>query len=185
MTITETKKIISIMVFTYPNFKPANVAQTIEIWANMLVDYPYQVIEAALKAYIMTDTSGFAPSISQLIALTRKFDGDAMEAGEAWALVRRAISKGTYYSEEEYAKLPPDVQRAVGSARQLYVWATDEDYNESVISSNFKKNYNIVLERSRQEALIPQNVMNVLKGDKRYDIEGSNTGILEDKASNI
>ena len=48
------------------------------------------------------------------------------------------------------------MQRAVGSANQLRVWASDTGYNEAVESSNFKKIYNVLVNRQREEEKYPQ-----------------------------
>lgn len=66
MTRDETKKIIMLISATYPNFKPMDLTFTVDAWAMMLVDYDYNRVAAALKDYITSDTSGFAPSIGQL-----------------------------------------------------------------------------------------------------------------------
>lgn len=76
MTRDETKKIIMLISATYPNFKPADLTFTVDAWAVMFEGYDYNRVEAALKDYITSDTSGFAPSIGQLVdkmhALTKR-----------------------------------------------------------------------------------------------------------------
>ena len=51
----------------FPNYKPPDKTVAVNTWFLMLSDYPYQQVQMALKAYIATDTSGFAPSIGQII----------------------------------------------------------------------------------------------------------------------
>ena len=67
MTKEETKKILRIMYNCFQNFRPSNIAETTEVWEMMLSDYTYQQISVALKSYILSDTSGFAPTIGQLV----------------------------------------------------------------------------------------------------------------------
>ena len=67
MTNEEVKKIIGTMILAYPNYKPDNMSMLIELWKEMLSEYTYQQVATALKAYIASDTSGFAPSIGQLV----------------------------------------------------------------------------------------------------------------------
>ena len=157
----ETKKIIRIMCASYPNYKPADISETIDVWASMLSEYSYEHIAAALKTYIATDTSGFAPSIGQLIqkanSLVKK-DGELNEI-EAWTLVSKALRNGYYGAEEEFAKLPPTVQKAVGSPAQLRMWATtDESSVESVISSNFMRTYKAEVKRAEEYERLPEDV---------------------------
>ena len=68
MTREETVKIIRIMVDSYPNYKPNDISETVDVWHMMLSDYDYNLVAMALNAYILSDTSGFAPSIGQLVA---------------------------------------------------------------------------------------------------------------------
>ena len=67
MTRDETVKIIRIMCDCYPNYKPSNLSETVDVWQMMLNEYDYSQISMALKTYVHSDTSGFAPSIGQLI----------------------------------------------------------------------------------------------------------------------
>ena len=68
MTREETVKIIRIMCDCYPNYKPNDLSETVDVWTMMLEEYPYEQIAVSLKAYVLSDTSGFAPSIGQLIS---------------------------------------------------------------------------------------------------------------------
>lgn len=66
MTREETVKIIRIMVDSYPNYKPNNISETVDVWQMMLKEYSYRQVSVALKEYILTENSGFAPSIGQI-----------------------------------------------------------------------------------------------------------------------
>lgn len=152
MTIVETKKIIAVMLVSYPNFKPSDVDSMADTWSKMLSEYSYSQVSMALKAYILSDTSGFAPSIGQLVAKIQSVaQPQELSEMEAWSLVSKAIRNSSYNSVEEFAKLPPLVQKTVGLPGQLRTWALDENYNEQVVSSNFIKCYRN--EVSRQEEL--------------------------------
>lgn len=105
MTREETKKIVMIISASYPNWKPQDLKFTVDTWALMLEEYDYNQIAVALKAYIASDTSGFAPSIGQLIdkmhILTYK---NEMNELEAWNMLYKAICNSGYNSECEFAK---------------------------------------------------------------------------------
>ena len=161
MTRDEVKRIIQIMCTTYPNYHPANLSDTVDVWAMMLEDFTYQEISLALKAYILTDTSGFAPSVGALVSKVRKTE--ELNELEAWALVSKALRNGTYGAEEEFAKLPPIVQKAVGSPYNLRQWAqTDVESVENVIQSNFIKTYRNVAKRESELIALPANIRNAL-----------------------
>lgn len=156
----ETKKIIRIICASYPNYKPADISETIDVWANMLSEYSYEHIAVALKSYIATDTSGFAPSIGELIQKANSLlENGKLNEIEAWTLVSKALRNGYYGAEEEFAKLPLLVQKAVGSPAQLRMWATtDESSVESVISSNFMRTYKAEVKRAEEYARLPEDV---------------------------
>lgn len=71
MTREETVKIIRIMVDSYPNYKPNDISETVDVWQMMLEEYSYQEVSAALKEYILTEKTGFAPSIGQIANLVK------------------------------------------------------------------------------------------------------------------
>jgi hypothetical protein len=49
----------------YPNYKPSNLSETVDVWNMMLEEYDYSQISMALKTYVHSDTSGFAPSMTE------------------------------------------------------------------------------------------------------------------------
>lgn len=164
MTREETKKIIRIICDSYPNYRPSNLSETVDVWSSMLDSFSYQQISVALKAFILTDTSGFAPSIGQLVQMIKKAEQkDEMNELEAWTMVSKAIRNSSYHAEEEFAKLPPLVQKAVGSPRQLQNWSqTSLESIETVVQSNFLKTYRGVYKREQELQALPENVRNAL-----------------------
>ena len=162
MTRDETVNIIRVMVDSYPNYKPNNLSETVDVWHTMLSDYDYNLVSMALKSYILSDTSGFAPAIGQIVAkihfITQPQELNEMEA---WSLVSKAIRNSIYNSADEYAKLPPIVQKAVGLPSQLMQWAIDDSYNESVVSSNFMRCYRIELAREKEMSMLPEDARQI------------------------
>ena len=173
MTREETVKIIRIMVDSYPNYKPNNISETVDVWQMMLSDYDYNLVAMALKAYILSDTSGFAPSIGQLVAkiqiLTKPQELSEMEA---WSLVRKAIGNGNYGSVEEFEKLPPTVQKAVGSADMIKRWAmSDSNEVSTVIQSNFLRSYRTAVKSDEEYAKMPEDVKKLISSIPTVQIE--------------
>lgn len=157
MTRENVQDLLAMIQGTYPNYKPADKTATINAWLMALEEYDKNQVAAAFKMYLKSNSSGFAPSPGQLIEniqiLTRPQDLNEMEA---WSLVSKALKNGYYGAEEEFAKLPPIVQKAVGQPSQLRAWATDEEYDESVVSSNFMRSYRSELARAQQISKLPQ-----------------------------
>lgn len=177
MTREETVKIIRIMVDSYPNYKPNDISETVNVWCMMLSDYTYEQVSIALKAYITSDTSGFAPAIGQLIAKIQSVtQPHELNEIEAWALVSKAIRNSSYNSVEEYAKLPPLVQKAVGLPEQLRTWAIDENYNEEVVMSHFCRCFRGEVARHQELSKMPSEVQRIV-----IDVsKGSYVAQLED-----
>lgn len=181
MNREETKKIIRIMVDSYPNYKPSDLSETIDVWCMMLEDFTYQQVSLALKAYILSDTSGFAPSIGALVGKMQMINAPkALGDIEAWAMVRKAINNGIWGAEEEFAKLPETVQKAVGSAGQLRQWAnTQIDTIETVVSSNFMRAYRAETKRAEEIARMPVEVQKLIsRTNLQPQLENSSTGLL-------
>lgn len=165
MTRDETVEIIRIMCDCYPNYKPNNLSETVDVWQMMLDEYSYNQVSIALKAYVTSDTSGFAPSVGeivakiQLVSQPQELDGMA-----AWGLVSKALRNGTYGAVEEFNKLPPLVRQAVGIPDNLKNWATS-DYQtiETVIQSNFLRTYEVIVKRETEISRMPGNIKSLIE----------------------
>lgn len=165
MTREETVKIIRIMCDCYPNYKPNNLSETVDVWQMMLDEYSYNQVSIALKAYVTSDTSGFAPSVGEIVAkiqlLSQPQELDEMAA---WGLVSKALRNGTYGAVEEFNKLPPLVKQAVGMPDNLKNWATS-DYQtiETVIQSNFLRTYETIVKRANEMNRMPDNIKSLIE----------------------
>lgn len=154
MTRDEVKDLLNVMSATYPNYNPANKTMTVNVWFDVMQDIDGVAAMAALKAYIRSDRSGFAPCPAQIIGLLQDIATPQMNENEAWSIVRSAISDGIYHSQERFDKMPEAVQKAVGSPKQIEIWASDPEFNESVIQSNFMRSYRTETERAKKNAVI-------------------------------
>jgi hypothetical protein len=68
MTRDSVIQMLMIIQASYPNYKPPDKTVTVNMWHEMLQEYDEASAMTALKEFIKTDTSGFAPSIGQIIA---------------------------------------------------------------------------------------------------------------------
>lgn len=173
MTREEVKKLMVIIVNTYPNFKPSNLSVTVDIWLEILRGYPYEAMMTALKTYIVTDKSGFAPSIGQIIDKMNVVDDyTELNEMEAWALVSRALRDSSYHAQERFDELPPNVRKAVGSPENLMAWGRDENYNENVAQSQFIKCYRNVLQQKKELSRMPMEVRALIESTMNKMITG-------------
>lgn len=172
MTRDEAKKLIMVMTAAYPNYHPQDLTQTVDAWAALLSDYEYKPVAEALQRYILSDRSGFAPSIGQLTAILAEKDNQFMEPLAAWALVFKAIGRSGYGSVEEFEKLPPEIQEAVGSAANLYEMSQmDTGTVNSVEQSHFISAYRAVINRRKVDIALPPK-LRLYGGQKQEAIEG-------------
>lgn len=165
MTREEVKQLLAIIQAAFPNFKVADKTTAVNAWLMLLEEYPANDVMLAYKAFCKNDNSGFAPSVSQLISqLEKPKELAVMDDAKAWDLVKKAIMRSTYHSQEEFDRLPPTIQKAIGSANMLYSWAIDENYADGVISSQFLKNYRQVCQRQKDYDRLPRELQNRIEG---------------------
>ncbi len=161
MTLTETKKALAVIQEIYPRFMDGRHADTTAaIWAKLFPSEEYAQVEGAILAFVASDVKGFAPSIGQIKDKIAQMQADnTLDEAGAWALVAAAMRNGIYGSEKEFAKLPFDVQRAVGSPSQLRDWAMmDTETVNSVVCSNFMRSYRARATHTRELQKLPDGV---------------------------
>ena len=165
MTETEVRKLLAMTQAVYPNYNPPSREAAVNAWLMCLSEYDNNVVMAAFKAYITTDTSGFAPSIGQLIDKIQTISQpQELDGMTAWGLVSKALRNGTYGAVEEFNKLPPLVKQAVGMPDNLKNWATS-DYQtiETVIQSNFLRTYETVVKRVNEINRMPDDIKSLIE----------------------
>lgn len=156
----------------YPNYKPNNLTETVDVWNMMLSDYTYEQISVALKAYILSDTNGFAPGIGQLVDRVNTFSQpQELNELEAWSLVYKAIRNSGYNSEYEFSILPEVVRKAVGTPNQLRMWAMDENFNEQVVSSHFIRCYRSEIAKDKDFRKMPANIQSLISDNSKAQID--------------
>ena len=90
---------------------------------------------------------------------------------EAWAMVSKALHNSLYGYREEFDKLPPEVQGAVGNAEMLREWARlDEDEVQTVVASNFQRSYRARARTVREFGKLPASVRETLPALGQFGI---------------
>lgn len=175
MTRDETKQILMRIQTTYPNWKPqGDLSLVIDVWHEYLEAYNYGEILGAVKAYVLSDISGFAPTVGQIVGklhgMMKAIEPEISEL-EAWSMVSKAIRNGYYGAEKEFDNLPPLVQKAVGSPANIRNWSqTEMKAIETVVMSQFLSTYKAVCKRENELSMIPNNVK--LELHERLKLEG-------------
>ena len=170
MTKKEVVMVLAVLKSAYPHsFKELsaddNVAM-VNLWERQFANEDAKIVSAAIDSLISIRTVGYSPTIGEVKEEIRKIKTpEELDELAAWALVSKACSNGIYGYREEFAKLPPEVQRAVGSPEQIRAWAMMEaDTVESVVASNFQRNYRAKQIRENEMQKLPPNVQSFIGG---------------------
>ena len=164
MTRDETIDLLSVLKAAYPNFyrdmTRKDADHVISLWADMFEDEPVEVVALAVKAHIAADTKGFPPHIGAIKdAIVKIMQPEEMTEIEAWNMVRKAIRSYSWDAKEQFDKLPPVLQRLVGSPNQLVEWGQmDAEVVSSVVASNFQRSYKVRAKKEQEFLALPSAV---------------------------
>ena len=170
MTRDETIAIMGILKTAYPSFyrdmTRETALQAIALWTEMFANDRADIVTAAVKTLIKTRKEGYPPTVGEVSEVIRELkDGKGMTEQEAWSLVEKACTRGIYDYEEEFYKLPPVVQKAVGSPLMIREWALmDASTVKSVVASNFQRSFRVMQRREEELAMLPEDVKAMLGG---------------------
>lgn len=182
MNYDETLRIMAVLRAAYPRYysgqSRTDVEAAVNLWMAIFEDTPYNVVAAAVQAFIADDDKGFPPAVGQINRRVREIvEPERMTEQEAWTLVKRACENSGYEWQKEYDKLPEDVRRCVGDALTLREWALMpvEEF-ETVVASNFMRSYREKREVRRRREAIPPSMRELLaewaEGKKKQLTEG-------------
>lgn len=177
MTKNEAAVVVKMISTLYPNeyakISPESMKLVVELWAATCEGYSGEQVSAALRQFMANDTSGFAPKPGQLIQYIHAPEDERdLSESDAWALVVKAASNAIYHAEEEWAKLPPLVQKAVGTSYILREMAMEPVENNTVNESHFRRSYRAELERERAKRRMPPSTWKALTGGDAPALEG-------------
>lgn len=178
LTYKETLQIMAILKTAYPSYYKggSNPEQAAALWTELFADDDALVVATAVKTFIANDEKGFPPAIGQIKKLVIDLTTEKeMTELEAWGLVSRALRNSAYNSREEFQKLPPVVQRIVGSPETLRDWAqADTNELQTVIASNFQRTYRAMAKSEREFLALPQSTNDILsKLAGKFDMQNA------------
>lgn len=168
MTYDETLKIFAVLKANYSNFfknlSRIDAEAQVSLWAEMFADTPYEMVGLAVKTFIATDVEGYPPNVGrikrELMKLTEK---EQMTEQEAVSLIMKATRNGLYRAKEEYEKLPPVLQRLVGSPEQIRAWARmPADELQTVVASNLMRSYRAIAKKEEEYQALPSSIKKLL-----------------------
>jgi hypothetical protein len=168
VTRQEALAVMAMLKTAYPNFykdlSKEDINATVNLWATMFSEEPIQVVTEAIKALMCT--LKYPPTIADVkekIAMIMQSQTQTMTEMEAWQRVKVAISY--YNASENFAELPPILQKIVGSPNQLREWALmDVETVNSVIQSNFMRSYKAKVAQEKEYAMLPSSTKQLIAG---------------------
>lgn len=185
MTREDTLDLLSVLKAAYPNFYRGMTVKdadhVVDLWFEMFKDEPAGLVALAVKRHIATDTKGFPPHIGAIKdAIVKIQQPDEMTEIEAWNIVRNAIRSYSWDAKEQFDKLPPVLQRLVGSPNQLVEWGQmPSETVASVVASNFQRSYKARAANEREFLALPADVKgameNIAAGMKMPELPGAPT----------
>lgn len=173
MTLEETGQLMDILRVAYPGFYKNSgeeeIVQAVKTWHMFFSDEEPAIVIAAVKALIETDEKGFPPHIGAVKSRIRQLtEPPQMTELEAWALVSRAASNSIYGAQREYDRLPPLIQKVLGSSNTLREYALcEQEVFNTVVQSNFMRSYRVRASTEREFNALPTDVKKLIS-DKMF-----------------
>ena len=158
MKKSETIQIISLLAGNYESIANKSDKQKslmINSWQECLKDLDYPVVLQSIKKIMIE--SVYPPTIADIrknvVDIINPIEYDPLEA---WNECYSMISRGNYMTQEEFEQYSPVCKKFIGSINQLRNYAMVEtDTINTVVKSNFLKQYEILKNRERQESVLP------------------------------
>jgi hypothetical protein len=159
MSRTEMVQIITLLAGNYESI--ANKTQTqrelmLNTWYECLGDLEYNLVLQAVKKTIID--SPYPPTIHDIRKNTVEMINPTtrVSAIEAWNEAYKMICNGLYMTEEQFNIASPAVKKFFGNVRQVKELAqTDADVVNSVTKGQFLKQYDVLVEKEREQKMLP------------------------------
>lgn len=163
MNKAETIQVITLLAGNYDSIAKKDSTQKqlmVNTWFECLGDLDYQLVLQAVKKTIMN--SPYPPTIHEIRknAVEMINPSTAKTAIEAWNEAYSMICNGIYMTEEDFNRASPQVRKFFGNVRQVKELAlTDTDVVNSVTKGQFLKQYEIIVEREKEQKLLPESMI--------------------------
>lgn len=160
----------------FPRDNVLPTEKAMQLWYSELKDIPYQLAHLALQKYVCTNK--FAPTIADIreqVAELNNQNEEELNETAAWSIAWKAICNSGYHAEEEFAKLPPVIQRTVHSPAQLREWALLENIDGktiTVLQSDFQRAFRVEQQRERERSKLSPGVLKLMRTINNPKIEG-------------
>lgn len=170
MVRQEVIQVLTLLAGNYESFaKRAETDEQVEMlvstWLECLGDLDYKVVLQAVKKSIIS--SPYPPTIHDIRKNAVQIMNPIQQktAIEAWNEALNMISGGLYMTQEQFNKYSPEVRKFFGSVNQVKQLAMlDSDTINSVTKGQFLKQYDVLVERDKEERLLPDAMKQLIGG---------------------
>lgn len=169
MTKQEFAQFVMALKTYYPRETLLPNNQAVELWYRQLSDIPYNIAEIALNQWVSTNK--WSPSIADIRETANSIQNDeALDWGEGWAQVQRAIRYYGSYNQQKALESMDDITRQ--TVQQMGWVNICMSENEAADRANFRMIFERIAQRKRQDAQIPERLHQLI-GQMRLDrLEG-------------
>ena len=168
MKKSEMVQIITLLAGNYESIANKSQVQRemmLNTWQEWLGDLDYKLVLQAVKKTIIS--SPYPPTIHEIRKNAIEISKPTTQktAIEAWDEALRMISNGLYMTDEQFNQYSPEVKNFFGSVNQVRQLAmVDMDTINTVTKGQFLKQYDVLIEREKQENLLPQPMKEMMEG---------------------
>lgn len=164
MNSQETTQVITLLAGNYDSIAKKDKTQKqlmINTWQECLGDLDYKLVLQAVKKSIIE--SPYPPTIHDIrknaIEMINPTKSNALDD---WDECYKMICNGNYMTQAEFDKHSEICKRFLGSLAQLKAYASNADFNMDVVRSNFLKQHENLIQREKQEKLLPQKMQDFI-----------------------
>ena len=159
MNRQETTQIITLLAGNYSSIAEKTKEQKqmmLNTWQECLGDLDYKLVLQAVKKTIIE--SPYPPTIHDIRKNAVEMINPTTKrtAIEAWNEAYGMICSGLYMTQEQFEMASPEVKKFFGNVRQVTELAkTDLDTVNTVTKGQFLKQYEILVNREKEQKLLP------------------------------
>ena len=135
----------------------------VDTWQECLGDLDYKLVLQAVKKTIIE--SPYPPTIHDIRknAVEMVNPTTKRTAIEAWSEAYSMICGGLYMTQEQFEMASPEVKKFFGNVRQVKELAqTDIEVVNTVTKGQFLKQYDVLIDREKEQKLLPQNMQDFI-----------------------
>lgn len=169
MNKQEMIQVITLLAGNYDSIAKKDKMQKelmINTWLECLGDLDYEIVLQAVKKTMIESENSYHPTVHEIRknAIELIYPTQSKTAIEAWNEAYNMICGGLYMTEEQFNTASQEIKKFFGNVRQVTELAkTNVDTVNTVTKGQFLKQYDILVQREKEQELIPESMNNFTK----------------------